>query len=162
MFRRIKKKLVEPLHPKELQRPKKLLRKRRSPLSAKSVWLAVALLVGSTTMVSGQPKSGALASWLQSHAPAVMTVTSSYLAGPFIGWGARRTIKLTSIITGAALAIIGLLVSWGWDGTAAESWINSANTWVGESVEGVGRHLVALLPSATAAGAGGVLGFRRK
>ena len=143
-------------------RPKKLLRKGRSPLSAKSVWLAVALLVASTTLVSGPTKSGTLASWLQGQAPAVMTVASSYLAGFFIGWGARRTIKLTSIITGAALAIIGVLVSWGWDGTVVQAWINSANAWVGESVEGAGRHLVSMLPSATAAGAGGVLGFRRK
>jgi uncharacterized membrane protein (Fun14 family) len=91
-----------------------------------------------------------------------MTVASSYLAGFFIGWGARRTIKLTSIITGAALAIIGVLVSWGWYGTVVQAWINSASAWVGESVEGTGRHLVSMLPSATAAGAGGVLGFRRK
>jgi uncharacterized membrane protein (Fun14 family) len=91
-----------------------------------------------------------------------MTISGSYLAGFFIGWGARRTIRLTSIITGIALAVIGLFVSWGWDGTAVQSWVNSANAWVGESIEGVGRYLVSMLPSATAAGAGGVLGFRRK
>jgi uncharacterized membrane protein (Fun14 family) len=158
LIKRIRNISEKPVRPKELLRKDK----GRSPLSAKSVWLAVVLLVGSTTMVSGQPKSGALASWLQSHAPAVMTVTSSYLAGFFIGWGARRTIKLTSIITGIALAIIGLFVSWGLDGTAVQSWVNSANAWVGESIEGAGRYLVSMLPSATAAGAGGVLGFRRK
>jgi uncharacterized membrane protein (Fun14 family) len=162
LFKRVKKKLVESLHPKELQRPKELLRKGCSPLSAKSIWLAVALLVGSGILISEPTKRGALASWLQSHAPAVMTVSSSYLAGFFIGWGARRTIKLTSIISGIALAIIGLLVSWGWDGAAVQSWVNSTSAWLGESIEGAGRDLVALLPSATAAGAGGVLGFRRK
>jgi len=120
-----------------------------------------ASVAGGNTMVSG-PSNSTLASWLQGQAPAVMTISGSYLAGFFIGWGARRTIKLTSIITGIALAIIGLLVSWGWDGTAVQSWVNSANAWVGESVEGAGRYLVSMLPSATAAGAGGVLGFRRK
>jgi uncharacterized membrane protein (Fun14 family) len=143
-------------------RPKERFGKGRSPLSAKSVWLAAALLIGSGgAMVSG-PADSKLASLLQSQAPVVMTVAGSYLGGFFIGWGARRTIKLTSIISGIVLAIIGLLVSWGWDGAVVQSWVNSTSTWLGESIEGAGRELVALLPSATAAGAGGVLGFRRK
>ena len=112
--------------------------KGRSPLSAKSVWLAAALLIGSGgTLVSG-PADSKLASLLQSQAPAVMTVAGSYLGGFFIGWGARRTIKLTSIISGIVLAIIGLLVSWGWDGAAVQSWVNSTSTWLGESIEGAG------------------------
>ena len=156
MIKRIRNTSEKPLRPKEL------LRKGRSPLSAKSVWLATGLFIGGgSTLVSG-PSNSSLASWLQGQAPAVMTISGSYLAGFFIGWGARRTIKLTSIITGIALAIIGLFVSWGWDGTVVQAWINSASAWVGESVEGAGRHLVSMLPSATAAGAGGVLGFRRK
>jgi uncharacterized membrane protein (Fun14 family) len=142
--------------------PKKLLRKGRSPLSAKSVWLATGLFIGGGSTMASGPSNSTLASWLQGQAPAVMTISGSYLAGFFIGWGARRTIKLTSIITGITLAIIGVLVSWGWDGTAVQAWINSANAWVGEGIEGAGRYLVSMLPSATAAGAGGVLGFRRK
>jgi hypothetical protein len=55
----------------------------------------------------------------------------------FIGWDARRKIKRTSIVTGIALALIGLFVSWGWDGTAVQAWYNSASAWVGQSVEGV-------------------------
>ena len=142
--------------------PKELLRKGRSPLSAKSVWLAISLFIGGGgAMVSG-PSSSTLASWFQGQAPAVMTIAGSYLGGFFIGWGARRAIKLTSIITGISLAVIGLFVSWGWDGTAVQSWVNSASAWVGESIEGAGGYLVSLLPSATAAGTGGVLGFRRK
>ena len=136
--------------------------KGRSPLGAKSVWLAAALLIGSGGALVSGPADSKLASLLQSQAPAVMTVAGSYLAGFFIGWGARRTIKLTSIISGIVLAIIGLFVSWGWDGAELQSWVNSTSTWLGESIEGAGRDLVALLPSATAAGAGGVLGFRRK
>jgi uncharacterized membrane protein (Fun14 family) len=143
-------------------RPKELLRKGRSPLSAKSVWLATGLLIGGGSTMASGPSNSTLASWLQGQAPAVMTISGSYLAGFFIGCGARRTIRLTSIITGIALAIIGLLVSWGWDGTTVQSWVNSANAWVGESIEGAGRYLFSVLPSATAAGAGGVLGFRRK
>lgn len=156
MIKRIRNTSEKPVRPKEL------LRKGRSPLSAKSVWLATGLLIGGGSTMASGPSNSTLASWLQSQAPAVMTISGSYLAGFFIGWGARRTIRMTSIITGIALAIIGLLVSWGWDGTAVQSWVNSANAWVGESIEGAGRYLVSMLPSATAAGAGGVLGFRRK
>ena len=147
MIKRFKNKSEKPVRPKEL------LRKGRSPFSAKSVWAAISLLVGG---------GGAMAAWLQGQVPAVMTIAGSYLGGFFIGWGARRTIKLTSIIAGIALALIGLFVSWGWDGSAVQSWVNSTSAWVGESIEGAGRDLIALLPSASAAGAGGVLGFRRK
>ncbi len=86
--------------------PKELLRKGRSPLSAKSVWLAISLFIGGGgAMVSG-PADSKLASMLQVQAPSLMTVAESYLDGFFIGWDSRLTIKLTSIINGIALAII--------------------------------------------------------
>jgi uncharacterized membrane protein (Fun14 family) len=143
-------------------RPGELLRKGRSPFSAKSVWLAAGLFIGSAGAMLSGPATGTIASWFHSLSASVMPLAGSYLAGFFIGWGARRTIKLTTIIAGIALAVIGLFVSWGWDGSMAQSWVNSATAWVDESVEGAGRYLVSLLPSAAAAGAGGVLGFRRK
>jgi uncharacterized membrane protein (Fun14 family) len=139
-----------------------MLSKGRSPFSAKSVWLAAGLFIGSAGAMLSGPATGTIASWFHSLSASVMPLAGSYLAGFFIGWGARRTIKLTSIIAGIALAVIGLFVSWGWDGSAVQLWVNSASAWVDESVEGAGRYLVSLLPSAAAAGAGGVLGFRRK
>jgi uncharacterized membrane protein (Fun14 family) len=143
-------------------RIKKERRNGRSPFSAKSVLLAGGLfLVSIGVWVAGQGKDQA-ASWLQNIAPGTMAVAGSYLGGFFLGWGARRTIKITSIVAGIALAVIGLIVSWGWDGASAKSWVNAATGLVGESVEGAGRYLVSLLPSATAAGAGGVLGLKRK
>ena len=124
--------------------------------------LAGALFIGALGYwIAGADKNTA-ASWLQTIAPGTMAVTGSYLGGFFVGWGARRTIKITSIVTGIVLAAVGLFVSWGWDGAAAQSWVNSATAWVGQSVEGAGRYLVSLLPSATAAGAGGILGFQKK
>ena len=133
----------------------------RSPFTAKSVLLAGALFIGALSYwIAGADKNTA-ASWLQTIAPGTMAVTGSYLGGFFIGWGARRTIKITSIVAGIALAVIGLFASWGWDGSAAQSWVNSTSAWVGESAEGAGRYLVSLLPSAGAAGAGGILGFKR-
>jgi uncharacterized membrane protein (Fun14 family) len=126
------------------------------------VLLAGALFIGALGYwIAGEDKNTA-ASWLQTIAPGTMAITGSYLGGFFIGWGARRTIKITSIVAGIVLAAIGLFASWGWDDSAAQSWVNSVTAWVGQSVEGSGRYLVSLLPSATAAGAGGILGFKRK
>jgi uncharacterized membrane protein (Fun14 family) len=134
----------------------------RSPFTAKSVLLAGALFISALGYwITGANKDAA-ASWLQAAAPGTMAVTGSYLGGFFIGWGARRTIKITSIVAGIVLAVIGLFVSWGWDGSTAQSLVNSTTAWLGENVEGAGRYLVSLLPSATAAGAGGILGFKRK
>ena len=138
------------------------LRRGRSPFTAKSVWLAAGLCIGAGSTMASGPAEGAIASWFQGQAPSVMTVAGSYIGGFFIGWGARRTLKVTSIITGVVLAVIGLFASWGWDTSAVQSWIDSGSVWIGENVEGAGRYLVSLLPSATSAGAGGVLGFRRK
>jgi len=134
----------------------------RSPFTAKSVLLAGALFIGSLGYwIAGADKAAA-ASWLQTIAPGTMAVTGSYLGGFFVGWGARRTIKITSIVTGIVLAAVGLFASWGWDGSAVQSWVNSATAWVGQSAEGTGRYRVSLMPSATAAGTGGILGFKRK
>jgi uncharacterized membrane protein (Fun14 family) len=134
----------------------------RSPFTAKSVLLAGALFIGALGYwIAGADKNAA-ASWLQTIAPGTMAITGSYLGGFFVGWGARRTIKITSIVAGIVLAVIGLFVSWGWDGSTAQSLVNSTTAWLGENVEGAGRYLVSLLPSATAAGAGGVFGFKRK
>ena len=54
--------------------------------------------------------NNALAAWLQGQAPAVMAIAGSYLGGLFIGWGARRTIKLTSIIACIAMALCAIAV----------------------------------------------------
>ncbi|HBX42367.1 MAG TPA: hypothetical protein DEH27_00465 [Deltaproteobacteria bacterium] len=137
-------------------------RKGGSPFTSKSMLLAGALFLGSLGYWIAGPDKGATASWLSPAARATMALTGSYLGGYFIGWSARRAMKLTSLVAGIALAVIGLFVTWGLDGSTAESVVNSSTAWVGKNVEGAGRYLVALLPSATAAGVGGVLGFRRK
>jgi uncharacterized membrane protein (Fun14 family) len=91
-----------------------------------------------------------------------MTLTGSYLGGFFVGWGARRALKLTSTIAGIAVAATGALVWLGWDATAVQSWLDSASALAGEKIEGAGRYLISFLPAAGAATAGGFLGFKRK
>jgi uncharacterized membrane protein (Fun14 family) len=134
----------------------------RSPFTAKSVLLTGGLFIGALGVSTVGSGKGADASWLQSFAPGTLTVTGSYLAGFFFGWGARWAIKLTSIVTGLAVAAVGALAWLGWDATAIQSWLNSTSAWAGESIEGARQYLVSLLPSASAAGVGGVLGFKRK
>jgi uncharacterized membrane protein (Fun14 family) len=112
-------------------------------------------------MAAGTPDH-AVAAWLHGQAPAVMRVAASYLAGFFIGWGARRTLRWTSIAAAAALAVASLYAFMGEDAAWLASWIDSGSAWVGENLSGAERYLVSLLPSATAATTGGVLGFRRK
>jgi uncharacterized membrane protein (Fun14 family) len=134
----------------------------RSSFTAKSVLLTGGLFIGALGVSTVGSGKGADASWLQSFAPGTLTVTGSYLAGFFFGWGARWAIKLTSIVTGLAVAAVGALAWLGWDATAIQSWLNSTSAWAGESIEGARQYLVSLLPSASAAGVGGVLGFKRK
>ena len=138
------------------------LRGGRPPFTAKSVLSAIGLFIAAAIAWFSNPAKDSALSFLQPHAAVIMSAAGSYLGGYFLGWGARRTLKLTSIIAGIALAVIGFLVSWGWIGSGAESWVNSSVAWVGESVKGAGRYLVACLPSAAAAAVGGVMGFRRK
>ena len=137
-------------------------REGRSPFSAKSVLLAGGIFIGAFGIMTTGSGKGAVASWLQSMAPGTMAVAGSYLGGFFVGWGARRTIKLTSIITGLAVAATGLLVWLGWDASTVQSWLNSASAVAGEKIEGAGRYLLSFLPAAGAAGVGGFLGFKRK
>ena len=120
---------------------KPVLKKGPSPLRAKSVWGAA---------------------WLHGQAPAVLRVAVSYLTGFFSGWGARLTLRWTSIAAAAALAVAGLYGRLEGDVAWQAPWIDSKSAWVGENVRWAERYLVSLLPSAAAATIGGVLGFRRK
>jgi uncharacterized membrane protein (Fun14 family) len=154
------KRLVQKV--KKVSRFKDERNEDRSPFTAKSVLLAGGFFLGALGFSTVGSGKGTDASWLQSLAPGTLTITGSYLAGFFIGWGARRAIKLTSIITGLAVAATGAFVWLGWDMSTLQSWLNSTSAWAGENIEGAGRYLVSLLPSASAAGVGGVLGFKRK
>ena len=104
---------------------------------------------------------GSTASWFQQYAPATTTLAASFLGGYFIGWGAKRTLRITAIVAAVAIGLIGLLAKFGIDASAVESWISSSVGWMGQNLDEAQQYLTALLPSATAAGTGGVLGFRR-
>jgi uncharacterized membrane protein (Fun14 family) len=133
----------------------------RSPFTSKSVLGAGAALLGSGGLWLANPEQGSAASWLQQYAPATTTLAASFLGGYFIGWGAKRTLRVTAVVAAVVLGFVGLLAKFGIDASAMESWINASVGWVGDNLDEAQRYLTAFLPSATAAGAGGVLGFRR-
>jgi hypothetical protein len=58
-----------------------LLRKGRSPFSAKSVWLAAGLFIDTTGVTLSVPGEGTIASWFHSLSASVMTLAGSYLGG---------------------------------------------------------------------------------
>jgi uncharacterized membrane protein (Fun14 family) len=131
-------------------------------LTSKSFLLAGAALMGSGSLWLSTPEQGSTAAWLATYAPAAMTLAGSYLGGFLIGWGARRALRTTAIIAGAAILLIGLLTKFGLDGSAIEQWLHASVGWVSEHLDSAQRYLASLLPSATAAGAGSVMGYRRK
>jgi len=144
-----------------LERGRSERRPARSPFTSKSVLGAGAALLGSGSLLLATPDQGTAASWLQQYAPATTTLAASFLGGYFIGWGAKRTLRVTVIVAAVAIGLVGLLAKFGVDASAVESWINASVGWVGENLDEAQRYLTTLLPSATAAGTGGVLGFRR-
>jgi uncharacterized membrane protein (Fun14 family) len=132
------------------------------PWTAKSVLAVAALMaLGGWHWLTGDAQRGAL-SFLTPYLPGLMTAGASYIGGYCIGWGARRTVKVTAFVAAIALTLIGLLAHLGVDGAAAEHWVSASAGWVGEQVEGAEKYLLTLLPSAAAAGTGVFLGFRRK
>ena len=144
----------------EIEQLKALVRQSRTPFTAKSVLVAIAIFTWSLLYwLTGWDKD-MMGSWSQQAAPGTMKTAGSYLGGFFIGWGTRRSIKITSVLATVLLAVTGLFILWGWDGSIVQSWINSSTEWLGQNIEGTKHYLVSLLPSSTAAGIGGVIGFR--
>ena len=142
-------------------RKRSLRRPLRSPFTSKSMLVAGATLLGSGGLLLATPDQGSAASWFQQYAPAIMTLAASFLGGYFLGWGAKRTLRVTTIVAAVAIGLIGLLAKFGIDASAVESWINATAGWMGQNLDEAQRYLTTLLPSATAAGTGVVLGFRR-
>ena len=133
-----------------------------SPLTSKSFLLAGTAFIGAGGLWLSTPESGSTAARLAPYAPAAITLAGSYMGGFLIGWGARRALRTTAIIAGVAILLIGLLTRFGLDGSAIEQWLHASVDWVSEHLDAAQRYLVSLLPSATAAGAGSVIDYRRK
>ena len=84
----------------------------------------------------------------------------SLIAGLLIGMGVKRALRTTIIIAGIAIIALMLLARFGVDSASLEEWVRSSAAWAGDSAEGAGQYLKALLPATTAAAVGGFIGFR--
>ena len=98
---------------------------------------------------------------IERFGPLAGSLVLSFIAGFIIGRIARKTITTAAIVAAVVMLGIYLLGRFGIDGSTASHWIDTGSAWVGETVEGGGRYLASLLPSAGAAAVGGLLGFRK-
>ncbi len=98
---------------------------------------------------------------LERFGPVGASLGLSFIAGFVIGKIARKTIRTAAIVAGITALVVVFLGRYGIDGSGAEQWVDAGSAWVGDNVEGGGRYLASLLPSAGAAIVGGLLGFRK-
>ena len=161
----------------------------RPPWQAKTVWMALALmLLGgglwikdraapgnpsapaptgesqfSDPNATGTPSSGPRK--LAPSAPATFRFGASYLGGFFLGWTLRRFLKLTLLLSGAAFVLIALAKKFGWfevDWAAVEGHVRHSLAWLQGEAGAFKAFVTGYLPSAGAAAVGVFLGFRRK
>ena len=157
------------------------------PWKAKTVWIAVLLVIlgcyfwvkdaastptpradtpGKTGFAADSPgngKSPAVSGKPQS--PATFRLGVSYLGGFFLGWGLRRFLKLTLLLSGALIILIAMGKKLGWvdlDWAAVEAHVRSSSSWLSGEAASLKTFFTGYLPSAGAAGIGAFFGFRRK
>lgn len=173
----------------ETEMLEKSSRGERAPWQAKTVWIALGLmLLGGglwikdraqtnkspapsppvASQFSDSSATGAPANRrdeMKSSASATFRFGSSYVGGFFLGWMFRRFLKLTLIVSGAAIVLIELARKWGWfelDWAAVEGHVRHSLAWLQGEAGAFKQFITGYLPSVGAAGVGAFLGFRRK
>lgn len=152
----------------------------RPPWKAKSMWIALAMVVlGGGLYLKDPGNSGTVAketrtvtatdqatpSSADAHFPAPFRLGVSYMGGFLIGWGFRRFIRLSVSVSLAALAVVTLGRNLGWidlDWTMLEGQVRQTTAWIQGEAGTFKDFLESYLPSAGTAGVGAFLGFRRK
>jgi len=131
-------------------------------VASRPVLLSVATFLGAGWLWLIGPEKDSVLAALQPYAPAVTSLAGSFLAGLIIGRIARRKLKQVLIAGGVVVVVVSLLTKFGVIGPAADQWVQSSVGWGSEQLDKMQSYIAALLPSATAAGSGLYLGFRRK
>jgi uncharacterized membrane protein (Fun14 family) len=131
-------------------------------VASRPVLLSVATFLGAGWLWLIGPEKDSVLAALQPYAPAVTSLAGSFLAGLIIGRIARRKLKHVLIAGGVVVVAVSLLTKFGVIGPAADQWVQSSVGWGSEQLDKMQSYIAALLPSATAAGSGLYLGFRRK
>ena len=136
------------------------LAKTLGTLASDPPWAAKSFLAASATTVAG------LGAWLSNMlSPALASAGGSFLGGFLIGWAFRKTLKLALLVTGSLLLLIAVLKTTGWihlDWTLIQTDVNHIFDWARGKAQGFKDVLTGYLPSAGAAGAGALFGFRKK
>jgi uncharacterized membrane protein (Fun14 family) len=131
-------------------------------VASKPFLLSAAIFLGAVALLFAEPDKGALLTALKPYAPAAMSLAGSFFAGLVIGRIARRKLRYVLIAGAVVVVAVTLLTKFGIIGPAADQWVQSSIGWISDNLEEVQAYLAAFLPSATAAGSGMYLGFRRK
>lgn len=87
----------------------------------------------------------------------------SYIAGFFLGYGLRRFVKLTVLLSLAAVVAVFLMSKAGWidlDWNSIETHLSDSFGWLTGQAEALKVFVTGYVPSAAAAGVGLVLGAR--
>jgi len=131
-------------------------------VATKPFLISATATIGAGGLALADPEQGSMLAVLQPYAPALASLAGSFLIGFVIGKLARRKFKHVIIAGGIVIAAITLLTKFGVIGPAADQWVDSSVGWLNENMDKGRAYLAALLPSATAAGSGLYLGFRKK
>ena len=94
--------------------------------------------------------------------PAYILVSASYVAGYCIGWFFRRVFRMLIFVVALAVGLLTLGRLTGYDLKPAQEQVKTAGTWAKRELDSVKEQLKRMLPSATGAGVGLFLGFRRR
>jgi uncharacterized membrane protein (Fun14 family) len=101
---------------------------------------------------------------LEPISPVAFRLGAGYLGGFFLGWGFRKFIKLSFLIAGGLVAMLAVFQGLGWfevHWPAVENHLQMSLAWVHGQAGSFKTFVTGYLPSAGAATAGMVVGFRR-
>jgi uncharacterized membrane protein (Fun14 family) len=101
---------------------------------------------------------------LEPISPVAFRLGAGYLGGFFLGWAFRKFIKLTVLIAGGLVAMLAVFQGLGWfevNWPAVENHLQMSLAWVHGQAGSFKTFVTGYLPSAGAATAGMVVGFRR-
>lgn len=153
------------------------------PWQAKTLWIAAGLALLGLVLWVAIPKKGppppmpsgqatlaeasgeAVATQVHSMqgSPALFRFGISYIAGFFLGYGLRRFVKLTIILSLVAVAAVFLMRKAGWidlDWGSVETHLSDSFAWLKGQAEAVKVFATGYVPSAVAVGVGLFMGAR--
>lgn len=152
------------------------------PWQAKTVWIAASLSLLGLILWVAVPKKGpppsatqqatlaeasgdAVATRVHSWqgSPALFRFGLSYIAGFFLGYGLRRFVKMTLLLTLLAAGVVFVMRYFGWlelDWGSIENHLSDSFGWMKGQAEALKVFLTGYVPSAGAAGAGIFMGLR--